>query len=52
MSDPLTAEEQLMLDLMKDIAATEARIPPKGCAPAISLDRVEAAFCGRVGRPG
>ena len=49
MSEPLTAEEQLMLDLMKYMAATEGKIPPKGYAPAISLDRVEAAFCAVLG---
>jgi hypothetical protein len=47
-SKPLTAEEQLMLDLMKYMAATEAT-PSKGCAPVISLDRVEAAFCAVSG---
>jgi len=48
MSEPLTAEEQLMLDLMKYMASTEAT-PSKGCPPVISLDRVEAAFCAVLG---
>jgi hypothetical protein len=49
MSDPLTAEEQLMLDLMKYMAATEAEIPPERGIPVISLDRVEAAFSAVLG---
>jgi hypothetical protein len=51
MNEPLTAEEQLMLDLMKYMAATEA-IPSKRSAPVISLDRVEAAFSAVLGALG
>jgi hypothetical protein len=54
MSNPLTAEEQLMLDLMKYMSATEGQIPPRECgAPpnvkAVRMDRLEAAFCAVMG---
>ena len=51
-TEALSAEEQLMLDLMKYMAATEGKIPPAGSgAPpnvkAVRVDRLAATVAKR-----